>query len=178
MPKRKNGFANKLRKDELEDCIKRFLTTGKVESPDKEGRLVRGTRDIDLGLSLSLPVGRYTNDKTTKDFLETEAQAIAPGLKRKSGVRYRLNRWREAQLAKGVRITYADLVREYVRLNQTVAPFARIPHVRYINFLSEFLKSEKGATRAQALRAWEELKGLDAPKSYRSWKKFHTIKEK
>src|SRR5438477_12587261 len=64
-------FAQRMRKDELEDCIKRFLTTGKVESPDKEGRLVRGTRDIDLGLSLSLPVGRYTNDKTTKDFLET-----------------------------------------------------------------------------------------------------------
>ena len=27
---------------------------------------------------------------------------MAPGLKRKSGVRYRLNRWREEQLAKAV----------------------------------------------------------------------------
>src|SRR2546422_1573221 len=61
----------------------------------------------------------YTNDKGTKDFLEREAQKLAPGLKRKSGVRYRLNRWREERLIKGVKLTYGDLVKEYIRLNQT-----------------------------------------------------------
>jgi hypothetical protein len=105
---------------------------------------------------------------------EKEAQKIAWGLKRKSGVRYRLNRWREEQLAKGVRITYGDLVREYVRLNQTDGAFAQIPFDCYVNFLGDFLKAEKGATREQAIKAWEELKTLDAPKNYRSWKKFQS----
>ena len=90
----------------------------------------------------------------------------------------RLNRWREEQLAKGIRITYGDLVREYVRLNQTNGPFAQIPHGRYINFLSDFLKAEKEATKEQAIKVWEELKTLDAPKNYRSWKKFQSSKEK
>jgi len=165
-------FSHRLRKDELENAIKQFLTTGKIESSNKLSRLIPATRDVDLGLSLSLPVARYTNDKTTKDFLDSESRKLVPGLKRKSGARYRLNRWREVQLAKGLRITYGDVVREYVRLNQTSDPFARIPSGRYINFLSDFLRSEQGATRAQALRAWQELKSLDAPKNYRSWQKF------
>ena len=34
-------------------------------------------------------------------------------------------------------------------------PFAQIPHGRYINFVSDFMAAEKGATRDQATRAWE-----------------------
>ena len=111
----------------------------------------------------------YTNDKETKDFLEKEAQKFAPGPLRKSGARYRLNRWREEQLVKDVKLTYGDLVEEYVRLNQTKESFAHIPHGRYINFVSDFLAAEKGATRKQAMKAWEKLKALDVPKNYRSW---------
>ena len=171
-------FANRLRKDELEACIKLFLKTGKIESPHQRSVSPPSTKDVELGLRLDLTVAVYTNDKKTKAFLEQEAQKMAPGLKRKSGARYRLNRWREAQLAQGVRITYGDLLREYVRLNQTNGPFAQVPHGRYINFLSDFLKAEKGATRTQAIKAWERLKTLDAPKNYRSWKKFQLSKEK
>src|SRR5437588_8465755 len=125
-------FAKRLRKDELEDCIKLLLKTGKIESANKRRFTIPGPKDVDVGLSLDLPVAVYTNDKRTKDFLGEEAQKIAPGLKRKSGARYRLNRWREGQLNQGVRITYRDLVREYVRLNQTNGPFAQVPHVRYV----------------------------------------------
>jgi hypothetical protein len=114
-------------------------------------------------------VVRYTNDEETKSFLEREAQKRVPGLKRKSGVRYRFNRWREQQLIKGVKLTYRDLVKEYVRLNQTEGPFAHIPHGRYINFVSDFLAAEKKATREQAIRAWHELKALNVPKNYRAW---------
>lgn len=171
-------FANRLRKDELENCIKLFLKTGKIGSPNNRSFSTPSRKDVDLGLSLDLPVVVYTNDKKTKDFLETEAQKKAPGLKRKSGVRYRLNRWHEEQLAKGVRITYEDLVQEYVRLSQTVGPFAQIPQDRYVNFLSDFLRAEKGATREQGIKAWEKLKRIDAPKNYRSWKKFQSSKEK
>ena len=169
-------FANRFRKDELEACIKVFLKTGKIESPLRSFS-PPSTKDIELGLSLDLQVAVYTNDKKTKEFLEREAHKMAPGLKRKSGARYRLNRWREEQLAQELRITYRDLVREYVRLNQTSGPFAQVPHGRYINFLSDFLKAEKGATRDQAVKAWQSLKTLDAPKNYPSWKKFQLSKE-
>jgi SAP domain-containing new25 len=169
--------ASRLRKDELEKAIKVFLKTRKIESPTKRSLAPSGAKDVEQGLSLSLRVAVYTNDNATKDFLEREAQKLVPGLKRKSGARYRLNRWREAQPVKGVKLNYGDLVKEYVRLNLTKGPFAQIPHGRYINFMSDFLAGERGATWAQALHAWKKLKKLDVPKNYRSWVKFNLSKQ-
>jgi hypothetical protein len=168
--------ANKLRKDELERAIKLFLETGKIRSPTKRSLTKSGRKDVERGLRLDLPVVVYTNDKETKDFLERESRKLAPGLKRKSGARYRLNRWREDQIIKGVRLTYGALVREYVRLNQTTQPFEHIPHGRYINFVADFLAAEKGATREQAIKAWKKLKTLDLPKDYRSWASYQSAK--
>lgn len=170
--------ANKLRKDELEKAITLFLKTGKIKSPTKRSLSSPGTRDVERGLTLDLRVVVYTNDKKTKEFLEKAAQILAPGLRRKSGARYRINRWREERLVKGVKLTYGDLVEEYVRLNQTKKPFARIPHGRYVNFVSDFLAAQKGATRQQAVRAWEKLKALDLPKNYRSWVRAQSPKAK
>jgi len=161
--------ATKLRKDELEKAIRSYLASGKVDSPTKRSLSRSGTKDVERGLRLDLPVVLYTNDKETKEFLEREAQRLAPGMKMKSGARYRLNRWREEQLTRGVNVTYGDLIREYVRLNQTAGPFARIPHGRYINFVSDFMAAEKGATRKQATEAWEQLKAMNVPKTYRAW---------
>ena len=166
--------AKKLRKDELERAIKHFLKTGKVNSPTKRSLSNSGMNDVERGLRLDLPVVVYTNNKTTKDFLERESRKIAPGLKRKSGARYRLNRWREEQLVRGVKITYGDLVAEYVRLSQTTEPFAHIPHGRYINFVADFLAARKGATREQAIKAWKKLKTLAIPKDYRSWARYNS----
>lgn len=168
--------ASKLRKDELEKAIKLFLETGKIGSPTQRPLSTPGTRDVDRGLTLDLPVVVYTNDKETKDFLEREARKLSSGLKRKSGARYRLNRWREERLVRGVRLTYGNLVEEYVRLNQTEGPFAQIPHGRYINFVSDFLSAEKGATKEQAMKAWKKLKAIDAPKNYRSWARSQSSK--
>ena len=168
--------ASRLRKDELEKAIKVFLKVGKIESPTKRSPSTSGAKDVEQGLSLSLPVAVYTNDKETKDFLEREAQKLVPGLKRKSGTRYRLNRWREEQLVKGVKLSYGDLVKECVRLNLTKEPFAQIPIDCYINFMSDFLAGEKGATRQQALLAWKKLKKLDVPKNYRSWVRLNLSK--
>ena len=168
--------ANKLRKDELETAIKFFLETGKLKQPAQRNLTLSGIKDVERGLSLELPVMVYTNDKVTKNFLEKEAQKMAPSMRRKSGARYRLNRWREAQLVNGIKFTYRDLVEEYVRLNQTTEAFAHIPHGRYINFMSDFLAKEQGATREQALKAWEKLKTLDIPKNHQAWTKFHSTK--
>src|SRR3954471_16982306 len=100
--------AHKLRKDELEVAIRHFLATGKVRSPTKRELSRSGIKDVDRGLRLDLPVILYTNDHETKAFLEREARRLDSSFKRRSGSRYRLNRWRDDQLARGVRITYRD----------------------------------------------------------------------
>jgi hypothetical protein len=162
--------ANKLRKDELEKAITTYLQTGKIKPPTNRSLAKTGVKDLELGLSLKLPIINYTSNRATKKFLEEEANKIAPGLKKKSGARYRLNRWREEQLTQGVQITYGDLVKRYVELNQTEGSFAKIPTGRYINFLAEFLANEKGATHEQGIAAWKKLKKLDVPKTYSAWK--------
>jgi len=64
--------------------------------------------------------------------------------------------------------TYRDLVRQYIALNN-MQRFEKVPHGRYINFVAEFLGAHKGATRAEAIAAWTEVKKLDVPKDYASW---------
>ena len=93
---------------------------------------------------------------------------MAPDVREKPGVWYRLNRWREEQIIGGRHLTYGDLIRQYVALNG-MPRFERVPHGRYINFFADFLAAERGATRAEAIAAWKELKALDVPKTYASW---------
>lgn len=160
----------KLRKDELEELIKIYLRTGKLETSKRRMTTSSMVRDLDKGLSMILPVINYTSNKITKDFIHGEALKIEPALKKKSGARYRLNRWREDQISKGKKITYGDLVKQYVKLNQTDEKFPKIESGRYINFLADFLKSEKRSTREDAIAAWHRLKDSNAEKNYAGWK--------
>ncbi len=82
-----------------------------------------------------------------------------------------MNRWREQQLAAGRRITYRDLVLKAIELNATKTGPLRIEHGRYMNFVSDFMRANSGARHAAAVRAWHELKKLDAPKTYVAWEK-------
>jgi hypothetical protein len=161
--------ASKLRKDELERAIRVFLRTGAIAQPSNRKLSAPTERDVERGLHLDLLVVGYSNDAETKQFIEQEARKLVPGLKRRSGARYRLNRWRETQILSGVRLTYGDLVKEYVRLNQSTERFAQVPHGRYVNFMSDFLAAQTGATKEQAIKAWSILKTMDVPKTYSAW---------
>jgi hypothetical protein len=163
--------ASKLRKDELEQALKHFIRTGEAKTFARRALVKTAVPDLDKGLSLDLPVVHYTSNKETKKFIEREAAKIEPGFKRASGTRYLLNRWREAQLAAGKRITYRDLVMQAIDLNRTKQRPLRVEHARYINFLADFMAANGKASRAQALKAWQELKAMDAPKTYASWAK-------
>jgi len=88
----------------------------------------------------------------------------------KSGVWYRLNRWREEQITSGARPTYGDLVQQYIALNR-MERFDRVPIVCYVNFISDFLAADTKATRPEIIAAWKEVKKLDVPKDYASWVK-------
>lgn len=160
--------AKKLRKDELEIAIIAFLRTGRAELLVKRPLRKTGAKDVERGLHLKLPIERYTSNRETKDFIVRQARVIAPEVREKSGVWYRLNRWREEQVTSGKHPTYGDLVRQYIALNR-MERFEKVPHGRYVNFVAEFLAARKGSTRAEAIAAWTELKKLDAPKDYASW---------
>jgi hypothetical protein len=162
--------AKELRKDELERAIVAFLRTGTAAWPTKRSLRKTGLKDVEHGLKLKLRIENYTSNRETKDFIIEQARMMAPDVREKSGVWYRLNRWREEQITSGKQPTYGDLVRQYVALN-TMPRFERIPHGRYINFVADFLEANKSATRAEAIAAWKELKRLDVPKDYVSWVK-------
>lgn len=166
------GIPNsaKLRKDELEELIKVYLRTKKVGMINRKNITPKGIKDFELGLKLSLPIINYTNNKQTKTFIKQEALISNPAIKKKSGAGYRLNRWREEQISNGKKITYGDLVKKYIQLNESKEPFEKIPSGRYINFLAEYLVNEKGATRKEAIKAWKQLKELYTPKNYESWR--------
>jgi hypothetical protein len=160
--------AKKLRKDELEKAIVVFLRTGKAASPTKRSLRKTGVKDVDLGLTLKRRIGNYTSNRETKAFIIEQAHRMAPELREKSGVWYRLNRWREEQITRGQHPTYGALVTQFIALNK-LRRFEKVPHVRYINFVAEFLAANKGRPRADAIAAWTEIKKLDVPNTYASW---------
>jgi hypothetical protein len=141
--------AKKLRKDELEKAIVAFLRTGSAALPTKRSLRRTGVKDVERGLILKLRIENYTSNRETKDFIIEQARLKAPDVREKSGVWYRLNR----------------------TLSRTRCRDSRGSHGRYINFVADFLEAENGATRAEAIAAWNELKQLDVPKNYVSWVK-------
>jgi hypothetical protein len=162
--------ATKLRKDELQKAIVVFLRTGKAALPTKRSLRRTGVKDVERGLTLKRRIEHYTSNRTTKAFIVDQAHLMAPEVREKSGVWYRLNRWREDQITNGKHPTYGDLVRQYIALNKKQR-FEKIPYDCYINFLADFLAANKGVTRDEAIAAWKELKRLDVPKNYASWVK-------
>jgi len=161
--------AGKLRKDELEKAIRHFLAHGTVAIPTKRSLSRSGVKDVELGLRLDRRVVLYTNDRETKTFLEREARKLDPAHTRRSGSRYRFNRWREAQLTRGVPLTYRDLVKEWVRLNRPETKYRRVPIVCYVNFLSDFMAANPGTPMAAAIRAWKTVKRMNSRNTYRAF---------
>src|SRR5689334_23414660 len=90
--------AKKLRKDELERAIVEFLRTGKAKLPTKRALSKTGVKDLERGLSMNLRIEHYTSNRQTKDFIIERAKKLAPQVREKPGVWYRLNRWREEQI--------------------------------------------------------------------------------
>jgi len=163
--------AAKLRKDELEQAIVTFLRTGTVALPTKRSLRKTGVKDVERGLNLRLRIQNYTSNRETKDFIIEQARRMAPDVRRKGTVWYRLNRWREEQLTNGARPTYGDLVRKFIALNRT-QQLPRIASGRYYcYFVADFHAANQNATRTEMIAAWNELKTLDVPKDYASWEK-------
>ncbi len=95
----------------LDAAIVAFLRTGNAALPTKRSLRKTGVKDVEHGLNLKLRIENYTRNRETKDFIVEQARMMAPDVREKSGVWYRLNRWREEQITSGEHPTYGDLVR-------------------------------------------------------------------
>jgi len=159
-------FDSKTRKDQLEEMIFQFLQTG-IVSKKNSSKIKSCNVDI---LDLNSFVDNFRNTKETWKFINTEMDKRAPGLKIKSGAKYWLNRWIENKLSHGEKITYNDVICEYIRLNKTEGKLPQIPSCKFNNFISDYLANEKNATREDALEAWKKLKDMKIKKDYITWK--------
>src|SRR5471030_3099498 len=90
--------AKRLRKDELETAIVAFLRTGQAALPTKRSLRKTGVKDVERGLNVKLRIANYTSNHETKHFIVEQAHLMAPDVREKPGVWYRLNRWREEQI--------------------------------------------------------------------------------
>ena len=160
-------FDSRTRKDQLEDMIIQFLETGTV---NKKNCYRSKSRNIDI-LNNHSYVKNFSNKKETWEFINSEMDKRVRGLKPKSGAKYWLNRWIENKLFDGEKITYNDVVCEYIRLNKTEGKLPQIPSCKFNNFISDYLANEKNATKEEALAAWNKLKNMKAKKDYITWKK-------
>ena len=160
-------FNSKIRKDQLEKMIIQFLETGTVSKK----QVVRSkSPNIDI-LNNNSCVENFCNSKETWAFIHREMDCLAHGLKPKSGAKYWLNRWIENKLSSGEKLTYGDVICEYIRLNKTEEKLPQIPSCKFNNFISDYLANEKNGTREEALKAWNELKDMKIKKDYITWKK-------
>ena len=160
-------FNSKIRKDQLEVLIIQFLET---ETVNQKNSFRSKSRNRDI-LNNSSYVENFSNKKETWEFINSEMDKRVPALKPKSGVKYWLNRWIENKLSHGEKITYNDVVCEYIRLNKTEGKLPQIPSCKFNNFISDYLANEKNATREDTLEAWNKLKSMKVKKDYITWKK-------
>jgi hypothetical protein len=160
--------AKKLRKDELERAIAVYLRTGEAALPTKRSLRKTGVKDVERGLNLKLRIEHYTSNRETKDFIVEQARLMAPEVPEKSGVWYRLNRWREEQITSGTHPTYGDLIRQYIAMNR-MERFEKIPHGRYHQLRRRVPRCEQGKVacggnrrvdRAQAAQRSQRLRLL------------------
>ncbi|MEG9883471.1 MAG: hypothetical protein V6Z86_02410 [Hyphomicrobiales bacterium] len=169
---RELGIAvGSLRKNEVEAHIKARLSGEAGVSLPKSvsNRKTTGDRDI---LSPDSRIINYVDDKATKAFLKREITKRNPALKDKSGQWYWLNDWRKEQIKRNRALTYRDLIDRLYALMTTKGKLARIPSTRFNNFMTDFLADPDniGATRREAMAAWEKLKKLPVGKTYREYK--------
>lgn len=164
--------ASGMRKDQLEEALKSFLRAGAVQTHEPVPART-GVKDFELGLRPDLPIVNYTSNQVTKAFILNEAWKSDPRFRPKSGTRYLLNRWREEQIALGMKLTYGNLVQHALKLNQEKTGPLRMEHGRYINFISNFLAANRGAGHRAAVAAWAEIKNISGPKTYDAWRKYN-----
>jgi hypothetical protein len=162
------GIKNysKLRKDELEKIIIHFIKTGELKEIETEKSALK---NLDK-LSLDTVIENYKYNKQTKEFILIEMFRKEPELKIKSGAIYWLNRWREDKINHGIKISYGDLIDEFIKINLTKDKLPQIPSTKMNNFIMDYLKNEINSKRSDALNEWRKLKELNIPKNYNSWK--------
>ena len=63
--------------------------------------------------------------------------------------------WIENKLSHGEKITYNDVIREYIRLNKTEGKLQQIPSCKFNNFISDYLVNEKKCNKRRSFGSME-----------------------
>lgn len=163
--------VSRYRKDELEMIIEKYLISRTLPTV-KNNTKKKSTKDTDTPLTEERFIVNYTNNKITKEFLLSSAKKKNPDFKKKSGSSYWLNRWREEQIENGNKITYGELVDQYILLNSSSHQNKQIPSTKMNNFIQDYLENEQNTNRNNALAEWEKLKELPIEKTYLAWKEY------
>jgi len=143
------------------------LKTGKKEKPAKS---IAGTIDSSKPLTLGTLVVNYKNDPITRAFFIKQI-----GLHFKSSAR--VNIFRKDALAAGKKITYGDLVNEWLReyelRKDKNVKLPIMSSCEYNQFTRDYYTENPGASRKAVIAAWKQARTLVGAHTYRQWvKKF------
>ena len=160
----------RLRKFEIEEQIKTYLSTGALPEKNLKSRSTPW-ETVDI-LAIDSPVKNYNGNRKTKAFLLELVQRRDPRTKDKSGQWYWLNDWRRNQMEAGNPFTYGDMADHLLKLRKAKGRLPQIPSARMNNFISDFLADpdNAGRRRPDAQAAWEQVKTTHGAKSYSAFK--------
>jgi len=168
----RDSVGNSLRKENLKRP-QHFIRTGESKTLASEVSQ-RRVFECRQSLSLDLSVVNYTSNKKTKDSFEREAAKLSLG-QRASGTRYCESLARGAARQRQA-AHLSGSGRASHRTQQDRHGPLRIEHARLHQFHSDFMAADKKAAREEAVKAWKELKAMDAPKTYESWTRAQKLK--
>lgn len=162
---KENRLSTAGMKPEISERIYQFLKTGKKIKFTQEKNT---SCDSDKLLTPKTVVVNYKNDPATRDFF---IKHIGKHFKFSA----RVNIFRKAAIAKGEKITYGDLIKEWLkehelRKNKSI----KLPIMKsceYNQFTRDYYAENPHAPRKSVIAAWKQARILAGEHTYKHWAK-------
>ncbi len=149
---RQKSITSQGAKTELVKCIEAFLKTGDKIQPKQQRSSVR---DSDALITLTTRVINYKNDLITRNFFKSI-------IGKRFHFTAHVNAYREAKLAAGEKLTYGDLVKEWLAeeaRRKTPNYQSMIPRsCEYNQFSRNFYAKNIDGKHSDMVKAWHKEK--------------------
>lgn len=159
------GLSSSGMKPEIAKRIYTFLKTGKKLKP---GQAAKGVPDSARPLTPKTIVINYKNDPVTRQFF---TKHIGSHFKFSA----RVNIFRKAALAKGKKITYGDLIKEWLReyelRKDKNVQLPIMQSCEYNQFTRDYYAANPRAPRTAVIAAWKQARTLAGAHTYQAWLK-------
>jgi hypothetical protein len=164
---KKNGLSTAGSKNDLEQRIEIFLSSGSKIKPESNKQT--GQRDSHQPLTRDTLVVNYKNDAATRLFF---IEHIGQHFRFDAYLRQFTN---QNNITKN--LTYGDLIdgwlKEESRRNDPDYQTIIGEQFEYNQFTRDYFANEKGKTRADAIKAWTLVKELPGEKTYVNFKRMN-----